>query len=95
MTKQLSITKAMPFLNTLKGRIFGAAFIKKDGSVRTMSCRLGVKSYIKGTGSYTHSSDLRTDNIDVFEMGDKTQYRAIPLDRVLHSTANCVYYRVV
>ena len=31
-----------------KGRFFGATFIKKDGTLRTMNCRLKVKKYLKG-----------------------------------------------
>jgi hypothetical protein len=30
------------------GTIFSVDFIKKDGSHRTMSCRLGVKKHLKG-----------------------------------------------
>lgn len=31
-----------------KGKFFSAIFIKKDGTLRTMNCRLGVKKYLKG-----------------------------------------------
>ncbi len=30
------------------GKIFGVIFTKKDGSERVMSCRRGVKKYLKG-----------------------------------------------
>lgn len=30
------------------GTIFGATFVKKDGTIRDMVCRLGVKSHLKG-----------------------------------------------
>lgn len=62
------------------GRFFHVTFIKKDGSVRNMNARLGVKKYIKGTG--TTSNTPRPANIvTVFDMKVK-QYRAFDLDRV-------------
>jgi len=30
------------------GQIFTAEFIKKDGSIRVMNCRTGVKKHLKG-----------------------------------------------
>ena len=33
-----------------EGTIFSVEFIKKDGSVRQMNARLGVKKGVKGTG---------------------------------------------
>lgn len=35
-------------LNT--GKIFTAVFTKKDGSLRTMNCRMNVKKHVKGVG---------------------------------------------
>ena len=32
------------------GRIFTVQFVKKDGSIRVMNCRSGVKKYAKGVG---------------------------------------------
>jgi hypothetical protein len=31
-------------------KFFTVEFIKKDGSLRRMNCRMGVKKYLKGTG---------------------------------------------
>lgn len=31
-----------------KGKIFSVTFIKKDGSVRKMTCRKGVTKYLRG-----------------------------------------------
>jgi hypothetical protein len=33
------------------GRFFRATFVKKDGSVRNMTGRVGVKAYLKGGSS--------------------------------------------
>ena len=35
-------------IKSSKGKFFSAIFIKKDGTLRTMNCRLGVKKYLKG-----------------------------------------------
>ena len=41
---------------TQDGKIFTATFIKKDGNLRTMNCRRGVKKGVKGIGlSYVPS----------------------------------------
>jgi len=40
--------KAKNMIKATGGRIFTATFTKKDGSVRDMNCRLGVKKHLKG-----------------------------------------------
>ena len=32
----------------VQGKIFSVSFIKKDGTERTMICRLGVQKYLSG-----------------------------------------------
>ena len=59
------------------GRFFHVTFVKKDGSVRNMGCRLGVKKYIKGTGTTSNNPSLVT----VYDMKVKG-YRAFDLNRV-------------
>jgi hypothetical protein len=47
------------------GKLFSVTFIKKDGSLRDMTCRLGVQKHLKGGKSTTsHIERL----ITVFEM---------------------------
>ena len=63
------------------GRIFSVQFVKKDGTVRDMICRKGVRKGVKGTGAgYGEGSikPLRT----VFDMR-KNGFRTIPTDRIL------------
>lgn len=82
-------TKLMKFTN---GRIFSVSFVKKDGSTREMTCRLGVKKHLKGGElSYDPSEyDLKT----VFDL-QKNQYRMINLDTLLSITIDGVSYKVV
>lgn len=32
------------------GHVFTVEFVKKDGTVRVMNCRMGVKAYVTGVG---------------------------------------------
>ena len=42
--------KVLEEIQTANNTIFSVEFIKKDGSVRTMTARLHVKKGVKGTG---------------------------------------------
>ena len=56
------------------GRIFTVDFIKKDGTPRSMNCRMGVTSYLKG-GKASYNADDK-NMLYVFDM-KKRQYRTI------------------
>ena len=60
----------------LHGRMFGATFFKKDGSVRKMNCRTGVAKYIKGGGKPLYSYDNLVRVYDIKKKG----YRTINID---------------
>lgn len=46
---QIPRNRAIEFLQQeTQGRIFSVYFRKKDGSMRKMVCRLGVRAYLKG-----------------------------------------------
>lgn len=79
---QIAQSKALDLLRSFNGRIFVAEFVKKNGDLRKMVARLGVNK-AKGTGNYSHTRDLTRDNVTVYEMANRGQYRAIPLDRVI------------
>jgi len=40
--------KIVASIKATNGAIFGVEFIKKDGSLRKMTCRTGVKSHLRG-----------------------------------------------
>ena len=44
----ISKEQAKDIIYNHKGKIFGATFVKKDGSIRNMNCRTGVAKYLKG-----------------------------------------------
>lgn len=64
-----------------QGRIFSVTFEKKDGSLRQMVCRKGVRVGVKGTGAGWGAGALKPLRT-VFDM-KKAAFRTIPTDRVV------------
>lgn len=62
------------------GKFFSVSFIKKDGSERKMTARLGVKKNIKGVGLKFNPSERNL--IVVFDIHKKA-YRMINLSTIL------------
>lgn len=60
------------------GRFVSVTFIKKDGTERSMLCRLGVTKYLKGGESKLNADQYLT----VFDV-QKEAYRAINKDTIL------------
>ena len=44
----LSREEVLSVVNEHSGKIFSCVFVKKDGTVRQMKCRTGVKKYLAG-----------------------------------------------
>ena len=53
-------------------------FVKKDGSVRKMNCRMGVSKYLKGGESTLDANQYVT----VYDMA-KASYRAVNRDTIV------------
>ena len=60
------------------GRFVSVTFVKKDGTERTMLCRLGVTKHLKGGESKLNADKYLT----VFDV-QKEAYRAINKDTIL------------
>jgi hypothetical protein len=72
------------------GRWFGVQFIKKDGSKRDMTCRLGVRKGVKGTGmAYDPFSK---GLVPVYEPG-KDDFRMVNLKTITRLIVNGEVYR--
>ncbi len=56
-------------------------FVKKDGSVRKMNCRMGVSKYLKGGESTLDANQYVT----VYDMA-KAAYRAVNRDTIIDIT---------
>jgi hypothetical protein len=78
--KVTTLELAKSAIENSNGRIFSVKFLKKDGTVRDMTCRLGVKKHVKGVG--LNYCPQEHDLITVFDMGKK-DYRSVPLDSSL------------
>jgi hypothetical protein len=62
------------------GKIFSVTFVKKDGSIRKMTARLGVKKGIKGVGLKFNPSD---HNLMVVYDMHKRAYRMVNLSTII------------
>lgn len=74
-----------------KNKIFRCIFIKKDGTVRKMVCRLGVKKGLKGTGKPI--SSIKNSYMTVFDM-QKDDYRVINLATLINIQIGGIGYNV-
>ena len=72
------------------GKFFKVLFVKKDGSLREMTCRLGVKKDLRGGKSTTEHLDNIVTVYDVLAKG----YRNINLDTVKYFKCGGVEYNI-
>lgn len=71
------------------GKIFGVTFIKKDGTKRNMSCRLGVTKHLRGGSSTTtHIKEYMT----VYSQNDKG-YRKVNISTITKIKGNKQVFR--
>lgn len=72
--------QAIKLISKSNGKIFSVKFLKKDNSLRQMTCRLGVKKHLKGGELSFNPKEY--DLIPVFDLG-KNSYRMINLESLL------------
>lgn len=68
------------FKTEVKGNFFRACFIKKDGTVREMTARFGVKKHLKGGELSYNPEDF--NYVVVFDV-EKEAYRTINMDKLI------------
>jgi len=68
------------FKNEVKGNFFRACFVKKDGTIREMTARFGVKKHLKG-GELKYNPEA-LNYIVVFDV-EKEAYRTINMDKLI------------
>jgi hypothetical protein len=66
-------------------KFFTVEFIKKDGTIRVMNCRLNVKKHLKG-GELKHNPEA-LNHLIVFDVVAK-EYRTINLNTLLRVKFN-------
>ena len=69
---------AKKMIYNLQGKVFGATFVKKDGSIRNINCRTGVAKYLKG-GEKRYDYD---NLLCVYDMQSRG-YRTINIDTLM------------
>jgi len=72
------------------GCFFTACFIKKDGTMRIMNCRTGVKKHLKG-GTMGYDA-LSKGLLPVYDM-EKKAYRVVNLDTLRWIRFKGVHYQ--
>ena len=84
MSKKVSKAAIVNLINKTGGKVFTVSFTKKDGTLRVMNARTGVKSKLRGGKSTTaHVPNL----ITVFDM-KAGQYRCINTDTIKSAHIN-------
>lgn len=68
------------FKNEVKGNFFRACFLKKDGTVREMTARFGVKKHLKGGKLKYNPTEY--NYIVVFDV-EKEAYRTINMESLI------------
>jgi len=77
-------SKVLQIIKALRNQIFSVTFIKKNGDVRTMSCRSRVGKYATGANP-GGSAKPSNSQITVYEMVGSTgsnNYRSLNLDTI-------------
>lgn len=98
---KISKFKAYELMKGSKGKIFTVTFIKKDGTLRKMNCRLGVKAGLsqdpnKKGMSYNPDEKYLLNVYDVKSKDEKKKnYRMVDLNTVMSLKTSGVEYQVV
>lgn len=82
--------KLLRLIDSTKGKFFTVDYTKKDGTLRTMTCRLGVASNLKGG---TNTIDMKA-HLKVIYEATKRQYRTINLSTIFRVRVGGTYYKV-
>ena len=83
---------ALKLIKSTQGQIFNVTFTKKDGSIRSMSCRLGVAKHLKG-GELAYDPK-EYDLLAVFDV-QKKGYRMINLETLERIAISGKEFKVV
>ena len=89
--KKISRKDILHLLEQNKGNVFSVVFLKKDGTIRHMTCRFGVKKHLKG--GELKFNPLERSLLVVFDM-QKESYRMINLETISNIKMKGVDYYV-
>lgn len=78
-------------INLVGNKFFTITFVKKDGTLRKMNARLGVKKHLKG-GKKSYNPD-EFNYLTVFDL-KKKQYRTVNLNTVKELVSKGIKYEL-
>lgn len=76
-------------INRTNGKFFTVTFVKKDGTIRTMTARTGVRKGVKGVGLKFNAEDR---NLKVVWSCDAETFRMVNLNTILSVKFKGVIY---
>ena len=82
--------KLRRLINNSNGKFFTVDYTKKGGTLRTMTCRLGAASNLKGG---TNTIDMKA-HLEVAYEAVRQQYTIINLDTIFRIRIGGTYYKV-
>ena len=91
--KTINKDKAKQLIQGTKGQIFSGLFIKKDGTHRLISARLGVKKHLNPNAKKRPYDPNKHDLINVYDMSNKG-YRMINLNTLQKLIINKIIYKI-
>lgn len=77
---------------TSNGKIFSATFVKKNGRIRTIHCRRGVKKGLTGKGMAYDPGERGL--LVVYDLSKKN-YRMINLGKLIEAKVNGLIYKFI
>ena len=82
--------QAKDLIYNLRGKFFGGTFVKKDGSIRDMTCRTGVAKHLKvgGMKLYNYNNLICVFDVQI------NDYRYVNIDTLKSLRANGEAYYV-
>lgn len=89
---KIDTTNAVKLIRSTKGKIFTVSFVKKDGTLRKMNCRLGVTKHLKGGELAFDPKEY--DLIPVFDL-QKNAYRMINVETLVEVSVNGESFEVI
>lgn len=86
---KINLEEAKKLLKQTDGKFFSVTFVKKDGTLRDMTARLGVKKHLRG-GELPYDAESK-NLLPVFDVV-KEDYRMIGLDTIVKMKVDGVEY---
>jgi len=91
--KTITTDRAKELIRETNGLIFSSTFIKKNNSIRTLTCRLG-KRYKSKTGKSAPYKASNYNLLPVYDMSKKA-FRMLNFNTLLTLTINKNKYKII